>query len=439
LLSLRQGKKSKRIMKQQLHLAGLAACIAVLSLVGCASSGAPHPGTGVGSTLGSHARPFNGVRGLTVPNHVLTLDVFTLSGQVDPNIAAPYLDYAEVTYKDVNAYDAAGIKTILYTDPNRTYVGQPMYTQDETTFAHDCNGVRITVKNRRFVTYQMDVRAPHLEPLWSAWVYGILNAGYNFNYIFEDAANNVHNDTGVPCGYNEPAWTAASNANDTLLGQPIIYNGLGTLADGVNNPPPSLLLNPTTWGGNLEGCYGNISLSNPVPKTAVWHNFETTELTMSNLQKPFFCRGLSSPPGETAYAQRIYQYASFLLTYDLGTSAISEKFETPSHLSVFPEETLVALQPLILSPSSMRQLKSSHWTFGRQYAACYLAGTAIGSCAAVVNADNASVSHPFPWPGVYNHTLVLSGSGIMDGGTASATGPPPPATLPGASAIIAIQ
>ena len=406
--------------------------------------GAPHPGSNAPAATRARAPFLLGTRygfrgGLDIPTHVLTYDVYTRAGEVDPVIAAPYLDYAELPYKDVNAFDAAGIKTILYTDPNRTYVGQPMYTQDESTFAHDCSGNRITVGHRRYVTYQMDPRSPDLEPLWNNWVYGLLNAGYNYSYIFEDAANNIHNDSAVPCGYDEASWTAASNANDTLLGQPILYNGLGTLADGVNNPPPSLLLNPTTWGGHLEGCYGNITVVNPLPKTAVWHNFETSELTMATLQKPFFCRGLSSPPAETAYAQRIYQYASFLLTYDPGTSAISEKFSTASNLSVFPEETLVALQPLIPLPASVNKLKTSHWTYGRQYAACYLAGQLIGSCAAVVNADNPTVSHPFPWPGVYTHTLVLNGSGITDGGTASAAGPPPPDMVPGTSAVIAIQ
>ena len=377
--------------------------------------------------------------GLSVPTHVLTLDAYLHAGEVNPNEAAPYLDYAEVQHADANAFDAAGIMTILYTDPNRTYVGQPMYTNDESTFAHDCNGNRITVGGRRFVTYQMDPRSPDLEPLWAAWVYGVLGAGYNYTYIFQDAANNIHNDSAVPCGYTEPTWTAASNANDVALGQLIIYNGLGTLGDGWENPPPSMLLNPTTFGGNLEGCYGNIGAQNPLPKTTVWQNFETTELTMSSQQKPFFCRGLSSPPGETAYAQRIYQFASFLLTYDPSTSVIAEKFTTPSHLSVFPEETLAALEPLITAPATLKKLKSSRWTYGRQYAACYLAGQLIGTCATVINADNPSVSHPFPWPGVYNHTLVLNGSGILDGGTASVTGPPPPSMIPGTSALIATQ
>jgi hypothetical protein len=425
-------------MKRIVHMVVLALSVTGLALAGCSSAGAPRPGS-FSAQSRVFADPRSHVRAFGIPNHVLTLDAYMHAGMVDPVIAAPYLDYAEVQHADANAFDAAGIKTILYTDPNRSYVGSPMYNSDETTFAHDCNGNRILVGHRKITTYQMNVESPNLEPIWAEWVANVVGAGYNYTYIFEDGANNVHNDSAKPCGYTEPAWTAASNANDIALGQTIIYNGLGTLGDGWNKPPPSILLNPTTFGGSLEGCYGNSTVQNPLPKTIVWLNYETTELTMNNAQKHFDCRGLQLFPAKTSLNRRIYMYASFLLTYDLASSDISEKFSTPSNLAVFPEETLVATSPIIPTPTNVNKLKTSHWTYGRQYAACYLWGVFVGSCAAVVNADNPNSPHAFPWPGVYSHTLVLSGAGVLDGGTASVTGPAPPATIPGTSALIAIQ
>jgi hypothetical protein len=430
-------------MKRFNILVLLAACQTVLSFTGCGIAGVPLPHNGATSARGAQARDFGStqslLRNFAVPNHVLTWDWYVRTGEVNPNVVAPYVDYAAVQAPDANAFDAAGIKTVLYTDPNRTYVGQPMYTRDETTFAHDCRGNRITVPGQRFKVFQMDPRSLHVEQLWAAWVDRVLGNGYNFTYIFQDSANSVHNDSAVPCDYTEASWTAASNANDVALGKSIIYNGLGTLGDGWNKPPPAILINPTTSGGMLEGCYGNIGRNNPLPKKTVWVNFETTELKMTTIDKRFVCRGLSSPPAEYAIVQRTYMYASFLLTYDLSTSIMSEKFSTQSHMSVFPEETLVALSPLKVSPASVGELKTSQWTYGRQYGACYLWGKPIGKCAVVINADEPSFSHPFPWPGVYNHTLELHGSGILDGGTASVTGPAPPASVPGTSAIIAIQ
>jgi len=431
-------------MNRIAHNLSFAVCAATLVLAGCSAAGTPGPGAAATTPLGTRAAVLvhdgSPIRTLGVPNHVLTWDWYDHAGMVDPGTAAPYLDYAAVQVVDANAFTAAGIKTVFYTDPNRSHKGTPMYTSDETTFAHDCNGVRITVGHRPVTTYQMDVRSPNLEPLWGAWVASVLGNGYNYTYVFEDGANNIHNESAVPCGYTEPSWTAASNANDTLLGPSlIIYNGLGTLGDGYGKPPPSILLNPTTFGGMMEDCYGKDSFSNPLPKTTVWKNYETTEGTMAAIQKPFVCRGLSSFQAKTSTVRRVYQYASFMLTYDPASSIISEKYITPSNLAVFPEEGLVALDPVIPSPAKIGQLKTDTWTYGRQYNSCYLWGTSIGACAAVVNADVPTASHPFPWPGVYAHTLVLSGGGVLDGGTASVTGPAPPATMSGTSSIIAIQ
>ncbi len=426
-------------MKRLIAIAAIAVCAAGLSVSGCASAVAPHLKGTATSPSGRDARARDG----SVPNHVITFATEDFAGQFDPVKAAQYLDYVAVGLKDANAFHAAGIKTIYYTDPNRTHKGTPMYTNDETTFAHDCNGNRITLGNKPVTTYQMDPRSPNLEPLWAAWVASTLNAGYEYDYIFEDTSNSIHNNSAVPCGYTLPTWTAASNANDTALGQHIIYNGLGTLTDrfrhGYDQPPPAILLNPTTDGGELEDCYVKDSQTNPKAKTIVWNNYETSELAMVAAKKLFVCRDLIAFPAQDNIAKRIYMYTSFLLTYDPSTSMISEKFDTPSNLEVFPEEGLVALNPLKPEPTTINKLKTAHWTFGRQYANCYLWGQAIGACAPVVNADVPTASHPFPWPGVYSHTLVLSGAGVLDGGVADPTGPAPPDMMSGTTALIAIQ
>ncbi|MBV8148649.1 MAG: hypothetical protein JO092_06135, partial [Candidatus Eremiobacteraeota bacterium] len=58
----------------------------------------------------------------------------------------------------------------------------------------------------------------------------------------------------------------------------------------------------------------------------------------------------------------------------------------------------------------------------------------VGACAVVVNPDSGS-AHPFPFP-QYTHTLVLNGGGILDGGTVSTSGPPPPLNLAADEAAI---
>ena len=58
-------------------------------------------------------------------------------------------------------------------------------------------------------------------------------------------------------------------------------------------------------------------------------------------------------------------------------------------------------------------------------------------CAAVVTSNKLAISVPFPFPGKYQHTMELSGSGVLDGGTVSFNGPAPPASMPARTAVIA--
>jgi hypothetical protein len=422
-------------MSRIFHLPLSAACLAALCIAGCASGAAPGAGSRAMATHHAKTVHFNGI----VPSHVMTWVSIKQSDNVSPTQAAPYVDWAAVNVPDANAWSAAGIKTVLYTNPNRTGPGGEMYTQDETTFAHDCNGARITVLGKPGPTYQMDPRSPNLSQVWAAWVTRVLQGKVHYDAIFDDSADSVRNLSAVPCGFDQTAWTAASRVMDGAVGQPVVFNGLGTLSDGNTNPPPAIGLNPTAFGGELEGCYNNLTAYNPVPKRAVWQNYENTELTMSIQHKMFVCRGFAAPPAQTSYDLRLYMYASFLLSYDPGSSVISEKFSTPSNVQVEPESQLVALNPLIATPADISTLGSAPYTYGRQYADCYLGGQPIGACAAVVNADGSKQTHPFPWPGVYAHTLVLNGAGTLDGGTASPNGPPPGPTINGASAEIAIQ
>ncbi len=425
-------------MNRIFHLSSLAACAAALTIAGCANSAGPGPGSRVlspqRSPIKSHQR-FD----FAAPQHVLTWAAIVQSYNISPTAAAPYLNWAVVNVPDSNAWSAAGIKTVLYTDPNRTTPLGRMYTPDETTFAHDCLGNRITVVGKSGPDYQMDPRSPNTAAVWQSWVTGVLEGNVHYDAIFDDSADSVRALSALPCNFDQPSWTAASNTMNHSLGQTVVFNGLGTLTWGNQNPPPALGLYPTAVGGMLEGCYANLDLNNPMPKRALWQNYENSEIAMSNLHKMFICRSFAAQPAQTSYNLRTYMYASFLLSYDPATSVISEKFSTASHLEVEPESGLVALNPLIPEPTNISGLNTATYTYGRQYADCYLNGQSIGACAAVVNADGPKQVHPFPWPGVYTHTLVLNGGGVLDGGTASATGPAPSTTIAGTSAVIAIQ
>lgn len=425
-------------MTRSILLPCLAACAAAASIAGCGNSAAPGVGSRAIAMHGAQPRSFNPHNDV-IPKHVLTWAAIVQSNNISPTAIAPYIDWAVVNVPDANAFSAAGIKTVLYTNPNRTSPGGKMYTEDESTFAHDCNGSRITINGKPGPVYQMDARSANLAGVWSAWVQGAMRGGNHYDAIFDDSADSVRTGSAVPCNFDQLSWTAASRQLNGALGQQVIFNGLGTLTAGVTNPPPALGLTPTSYGGMLEGCYNNVGPSFAMPVRAVWQNYENSELTMSLLHKTFVCRGFSAAPADTSHDLRIYQYASFLLSYDPSSSIISEKFTNPSHVEAEPESGLVALDPLIPTPMYISGLGTAAYTYGRQYASCYLNGQAIGGCAVLVNADGPKHAHPFPWTGFYKHTLVMIGGGILDGGSVSVTGPAPASTIAGTSAEIATQ
>jgi len=373
--------------------------------------------------------------------HVITLQDDT--GLQNPSFSwdqiAPYVNYSVVAPANNAAAQAVGIKTIIYTDPNRVYSTMPEYSNDETTFAHDCSNNRITIKGTRNVTYLMQPTSTVLEGLWQQHIADYNRGGHaNFDVAFDDTPL-VRRTSAMPCGFDRAAWIVNQNFMITALNYPIIFNGLGNLADGPDQLSPAMALLPTSIGGEMEGCYSNYS-GHTQPNLQQWHTYENTEIQVLAAGKLFVCRGFDNTPDTSAQVQRLYMYGSFLLTYDPAHAIFSPKFKTVSNgFWIQPENQLVALDPILLQPSSIDQLNQGPNVYGRQYQNCYYAGQWIGACASIVNSDKPTTSHPMPWPGVYQHTLVVSGGDILDGGTASTNGPAPPASVPGSSAIIVIQ
>jgi hypothetical protein len=403
-------------------------------------SGSPTPKPSGSPTVRPSATPTpTQTPGPIAQTHAITEQDYT--GLQDPSFTwaqiAPYVDWSVVSSGDNANAQAAGIKTIIYTDPFRVDSSMPEYSNDESEFAHDCSGNRVTINGRQLTTYLTDPASSVLEGLWIKHVTDYNQGGHaQYNVVFEDSSV-VHNVSAMPCGYSQPVWISEQNAMNIGMNYPIIFNGLGDLTNGLNQVSPAIELLPTTAGGMMEGCYSNMDGPDPMPRLTVWHTYEDTEIQVLAAHKLFVCRGLDTAPDTTSQPERIYMYASFLLTYDPALAIFSPKFTPVSNgFWIQPENQLVALDPVVVQPSSIDQLGEGTNVYGRQYKNCYYAGQWIGPCAAVVNSDTSHNAHPMPWPGQYHHTLVVSGGDILDGGTASMTGPAPPSQIDGTSAII---
>ena len=400
--------------------------------------------TFIGATSISTSPGTHGGSGLA---HVITADYLGApwgTTKVAYAAAAPYLDWAETGTADSGAISAAGIKTMMYVDPNRSQsgTGDPMYTSDETTFAHDCRGARVydtySSSKRQYV---MNQSASSMRALFSSYVKNLTRMGH-IDALFEDDGGALSAFAvywpfnAMPCDYSDSTWIAEEIGLNTYTSIPLIINGLS----GLDGHAPSLALGLITGsevlGGTYEQCY--TSITQPKQDTWLWAAIEDTELSVVNRDKAFQCLGTNTTAAASATDARIYAYASFLLTYSPSTSIYRSEFATSTGLHVMPETAFVPTAPSIASPATISGLEQSGGTYARQYGACYLRGTLIGACAVVVNPDRSS-SRAFPYPSSdYHHSLSITGSGVLDGGSVSASGSAPPSSLGPDEAVIAL-
>jgi hypothetical protein len=373
-----------------------------------------------------------GLLAASPPAHVATSDYFGGAAGthlVDAATAARWLTWAETNIAGSQQLRPLGVKTLLYTDPNRALSRQPEFAAGESAFAHDCNGGRIEAN--RAGQYLMDPHSQALLAVWKGHVQRYTAAG-QFDAVFEDDADNLEYLRGMPCRFSSDDWLQATNDMQRALGYPIVYNGLSVFSDQTVSP--SIGLNATAIGGMMEQCY---AVRPTVPKAsgAHWIVTENTELRMGAEGRLFLCYGNDTSPAASALDGRLYVYASFLLGYDPSSSVLWEYYQGPSRFHVMPETQLVPLQPRT-TPRSVADLRTASGTYQRAYAACYLAGQPQGPCVVAVNPD--AQPHPLNLAG-YARTLQISGGGVLDGGTARIAPPGAPATLGALSAVVAFK
>lgn len=363
--------------------------------------------------------------------HVLNADY--LGGhygtrEVAWSTAAAYLTWAQTTSTDASAISAAGIKTQLYTDPNRIQSNDPLFSSPEDAFAHDCSGNRVTDYFDSVTQYVANPASADLQASYAAKTTVEIGSAH-FDAIYQDD-NGPLSDYGyafspsLPCSYTDSAWIAGGQALDNAAPRPVVVNGLSGLSGHNPSPTIALLTSSNTIGGNFEGCYAYNG--DPENSGWLWAAEENTELQVNAMNKMFWCQERYTGDASQNVTSRIYAYASFLLTYNPSLDVLWEDYSTPSAFHVFPEEKLVVKDPVVATPVSVSGLLQTGGAYGRAYNQCFIAGAFVGPCAVAINSGASAVPFPFPQ---FKHTLSLSGYGVTDGGTMSAAGAAPPTTL----------
>ncbi|MBV8172591.1 MAG: hypothetical protein JO219_11740 [Candidatus Eremiobacteraeota bacterium] len=127
--------------------------------------------------------------------------------------------------------------------------------------------------------------------------------------------------------------------------------------------------------------------------------------------------------------------ASWWLTYDANYSVAAEVFESPGDIYAFPEMRLVPLDPVRSASGDIEALRSRSGAFVREFRRCYLGGSAIGACAAVVNASVANVTLS-AFPRSYTRALSVDDRNLFDGGRLSFSDGVPYSLGPGQAAAL---
>ena len=372
--------------------------------------------------------------------HLLTSIGPTDVPNLPPNAAALYLDIVHTGSRpsETIAYARAGIEVIPYTNINHYIPSSHTSTNAQLSMsdvALTCDGRHVKwLKPEHPLIYLTDIRKHSVIAAWERWFASFVAAGGQAWAIFEDTADNpfTYAYPAPPCnaahtGVVTPEeWTAAAKVMEgqmqSYTHKPVIFNGLAT---GYNKrmPTADALLDGPVAGGEAEACAPY--------QTTQWVNQLTIEIHAFLRHKYFVCHGNDTSDGSTAQAiaYRQYHFATMMLDVDVTRTVYESYFSVgASNLRIEPEVEVVMIHPARAPITKPTDLLKPGGAYGRVYRTCYVAGRSIGECAAVVNPTSSVVPFPFPLRR-FHHTMLLRGSGIRDGGTVSALGPPPAATL----------
>lgn len=263
--------------------------------------------------------------------------------------------------------------------------------------------------------YAADARKPAALPHARVSVdYRLQQYGKNLDALFTDEVGTFYGMQ-PPCGYNAATYNQAVNNVHAALGVPMIVNALGSHSTAaLAFSTPSNIL-----GEMCEICLSRNNGTLDTSDYGYWQFDENAEMTLAQRHKIFWVYARTPLDAASQIPQRKYVVASFLLSYDVHYSMLEEAYSTPSGLAIMPETGLVPMNPLTTA-STVAGYRRSGGAYMREFANCYYRGVNRGGCAVVVNPNLTSAPVP---TSVYAHSLLITGRGVLDGGTVSFSGP----------------
>ncbi len=382
----------------------------------------------------------------SVPEHVQTAEYLWSSTEraADKSAYAPYLTWAYAVYSQYAEVRRAGIKTVLYVNP---FVPEPMekvefpkimrHPELETM---DCTGNAVRAYSGS--SYLLDVRKAGATQFAREVVDDYIDdiheqnpgAGTPIDLLFVDNTNEFYGMQPLPCNFDQKQWTQGVENALSQIRFPMVVNTL-TVRPSVVPAKVAVLQGRNIVGVQYERCFADTQ----------WTAEQVAQILtlqlLRRLHKPagpgFWCY-VNGPRGvgtaSNVIPQRLFDYASFLLTYDPKYSVYQTAYSSPpSTFKVLPETQFVPMLP-VTNATDIEQLRTSGGAYVQQFRYCYYRRKLLGSCEVAVNPNSGTAE--VPNEGGYRHSIALSGNGVLDGGTVSFNGTPQDDLAPGTAEIL---
>lgn len=378
-----------------------------------------------------------------IPSHVQTAEYLwtPTERRTDPRLYAPYLTWAYPLYVKAQAVQDAGIKTIFYVNPVMPQQGEYEYGLLSGKYAavraKDCSGnIVTTYKGRGLLA---DPREPQTPAFYADVIEWYIRSKIRppgstarWDAFMIDNNGALYGAQPLPCNYDPKIWGRAFDAAIARIHEPIVTNSLAAPETAAATYVDRLSA-PNIIGGVFEECFNN----------GMWTAEEQSQIETLALFRRIHKRAgpnwwcyvnNTSEPSAQSLPQRIFAYASFLLTYDVNHSLFQESFTTqPSTFKVYPETGFVPLAPA-RTVRDVNDLRADSGAYIQLYAWCYMRTSPLGPCEIAVNPSSATVSVPNPLH--LTHSMVIAGGGVLDGGTVRFDGAVAPSLAPQTAEIL---
>lgn len=395
----------------------------------------------------------------TYPDHVRNYAYYGLNGvnaAVPAAWMAAHVDMVEddgFTAPHADAFKRAGGKFALaYTDPTYVpYCAPPfaapagrcdgpignLVAGDETAWMHDASGARVHRVDGSGNQYQeaLNAASAAAQGAYARTTAAILAASPRIDAFEADDSGSPlssqwtgFNAAGVEYA-NDAAWIAGESAMLARAGRPVIVNGGDPSTWGVSYGGTFVDL-PSVMGQQFEGCFNNGGNYLYTDSAQQFQREENGLLAVQQHQKLAMCY----PTGDTSPAHRMYAYAAWLLAYDPNYSGYQMTVTQSDGYALYPETQLVPLQPR-KTAATIADLRNGA-VYVREFAACAIAGTAIGPCAAVVNSSPSATSAIPALSVAYAHAVALDAASMYTGGKANVVAGAPSTLAPASAAIL---